>query len=344
MLLAGLDEQLYLGAAAAVVSSPRGVIWSLTCGSTSPDEAWPVDAGTLWDLASLTKPMATAASVLLLASEGAFHLGEELRTHLTGAGESLSGITIRHCLTHTSGLPAWKRLYGRGDSPDAILDRVRHSERERPVGGGYAYSDLGYILLGDLVRQTSGFSLEEFAATRIFSPLRMEDTGYRPVVAESRIAPTRCPDRDRLLRGEVHDGNCDALGGVAGHAGLFSSLNDVVRFAEMVLGGGRLGSVRVLPELVVRAMGRNHNPPGMNGHGLGWFCPPGGFYHGADFFPPDGYGHTGFTGTSILFCPSAGVAVVLLTNRVYWEQDGARFNRFRRRFHNTVAAAIEGLA
>jgi CubicO group peptidase (beta-lactamase class C family) len=218
---------------------------------------------------------------------------------------------------------------------------VRASERSRPPGTGYAYSDLGYLLLGEVVRSVSGQTVAEFAAERIFGPLGMRDTGYLPAAElQPRLAATRCPDRQRVLLGEVHDGNCHTVGGVAGHAGLFGTAGDLVTYARMLLGGGVLEGVRVLSPLAVAQMGRDQNPPGLNGHSLGWFTRPNGYLPAGDFLPDDTFGHTGFTGTSLLICPSLDLAVVLLTNRVYQERDAAAFIRFRRRFHNAVASLV----
>jgi len=333
----GLAGGLYLGAAYRVFSLSRGVLAEGALGLAQEPDV-PAALSTVWDLASITKPVATATSLLVLAQEGAFNLDEEVAAFLPGASPSLAGITLRHCLTHVSGLKSWEQLHSQGLSRAEIVARVRASERQRPIGRGYAYSDLNYILLGEVVEGVSGLSIARFARERIFEPLAMRDTTYLPPPDwTGRIAATRCPDRGRVLIGEVHDGNCDALGGIAGHAGLFGTLDDLQRYSETLLSDGEREGVRILAPLAAREMMRNQNPPGINGHNLGWFTRPNGYLPAGDFLPPDTFGHTGFTGTSLLLSPSLGLGAILLTNRVYMEQDSAEFLKLRRRFHNAAA-------
>ena len=340
LLQRGLEAGLYLGAVYAIVDRDGRVRSQGGVGEAQPGIG--ADPDTVWDLASLTKPLATATSLLILAQEGLLHLDEEVSTFLPGAGGSLSGITLRHCLTHVSGLKAWEKLHSQALSPQAALGRVLTAERSRPPLTGYAYSDLGYILLGEVVGAVAGSAIDHFARRRVFEPLGMASTTYRPgAEMRSRMAATHCPDRGRVLVGEVHDGNCATLGGVAGHAGLFGSSRDLVQYATMLLQAGMGPAGRILCPLAVREMGRNQNPPGLNGHTVGWFTRPSGYLPAGDFLPADTFGHTGFTGTSLLIVPSLGIAVILLTNRVYCEREGGDFLRFRRRFHNAVAGCLE---
>jgi CubicO group peptidase (beta-lactamase class C family) len=337
----GLDRGLYPGAAYLVFRLPDQRLAAGYAGFAQPEAALPVTAETVWDLASLTKPVATATSILILAQEGAFHLDQEVAAFLPGESPSLAGITLRHCLTHTSGLNAWDKLHSSGLTRGEVVARVRAAERQRRPGTGYTYSDLGYILLGEVVESVSGGPLADFARAQIFEPLGMSDTRYLPPEDwRERLAATRCPDRGRVLVGEVHDGNCDAMGGVAGHAGLFGTVRDLLRFARTVLGEGELDGARILCPLAARQMLRNQNPPGVNGHTLGWFIRPNGFLPAGDFLPEDTFGHTGFTGTSLLLTPSLGLVSILLTNRVYQERDSGEFLQFRRRFHNAAAALV----
>lgn len=337
----GLAAGLYLGASYRVLRVGDGVIDAGVAGLAQESPDVPVTPDTVWDLASITKPVATATSILILAQEGRFHLDEEVRMHLGREAPSLTGITLRHCLTHSSGLPSWRRFHSRGLTPEKIRAAVAASERERPIGSGYAYSDLGYLLLGEVVRGVTGRSEAAFARERIFEPLGMRNTRYLPPAEwRARIAATRCPDRGRVLLGEVHDGNCDALGGVAGHAGLFGTAADLLTYASMLLGGGKLNGGRVLCPLAARQMATNQNPAGLNGHTLGCFTRPNAYLPAGDFLPPDTFGHTGFTGTSLLLSPCLGLAVTLLTNRVFHERDAGDFIRFRRRFHNAVAGLL----
>lgn len=337
----GLADGLFLGAAYRVLRKPDQVLASGRMGFAQEEPLTRVLSNTVWDLASLTKPIVTATSILILAEAGEFHLDEEIRRFLPEEAPSLEGITLRHCLTHTSGLKPWEKLHSQDLEREEILRRVRASVPENAPGTAYAYSDLGYILLGEVVEHVTQRTLPQFAEDWVFDPLGMRSTRYLPPEEWTRrLAATRCPDRERVLTGEVHDGNCAAMGGAAGHAGLFGTIDDLTLYARMLLNEGDLDGSRVLSPLAARQMMRNQNPPGLNGHTLGWFTRPNGFLPAADFWPEDTFGHTGFTGTSLLLSPSSGIAAILLTNRVYMENDGSDFLRFRRRFHNAIAALV----
>jgi serine-type D-Ala-D-Ala carboxypeptidase len=342
LLEEGHEQDLYPGGAYRVFRASGKTLGTGYAGQAQEDPAVPVTEETVWDLASLTKPLATATSMLILAQEGIMHLDEEISRYLPGEWPSLAGISLKHCLTHTSGLKAWERLHSQDLDREEIVRRVCRSERQRPVGADYTYSDLGYILLGEAVHTLSGETVAQVARKRVFEPLRMQDTRYLPPPEwRRRIAATRCPDRGRALIGEVHDGNAAAMGGVAGHAGLFGTLGDLERYGRMLLNEGRHDGKRILSPLAARQMARNRNPPGINGHTLGWFMRPNGYLPAGDFLPEDTFGHTGFTGTSLLLSPSLGVGIILLTNRVCQERDAGDFLRFRRRFHNAVAGVLD---
>jgi CubicO group peptidase (beta-lactamase class C family) len=337
----GLRQEYYLTAVYAIVSTDA-LLASRAFGNLAEEGGQSATLETVFDLASLTKPVCTVTSVMALAERGVFHLGEEARAFLgEAAGPQWEGVTLRHLLTHTSGLPAWRKFHSQGLEKREIVARVLATERERPVGSRYVYSDLGFITLGEIVERVTGESLDGFAARAVFTPLGMTDTGFRPGEAlRARLAPTRCPDRARVLAGEVHDGNAASMGGVAGHAGLFAPAGDLVRYAQMVLREGAVDGCAVLSPLAVRAMATPQLDPAVGGATLGWFCAPNGMLPRGDLLPPDTFGHTGFTGTSLLITPSLGIATILLTNRVYFAADAAPFLRFRRRFHNAVAACV----
>jgi CubicO group peptidase (beta-lactamase class C family) len=337
----GLERGLYTAAVYALARSEEVTVlraFGRLCG----EGARPVALDSLFDLASLTKPVATAASLLALAEDGALHLGEEVGRFLPIEGlDPLAGVTLRHLLTHTSGLAAWRRFHSQELGREEILRRVRRAERELPIGARFVYSDLGYVLLGAVVEAVAGEGLETFARRRLFEPLGMADTTFLPPeTLRPRLAATRCPDRARVLVGEVHDGNAAAMEGVAGHAGLFGSAPDLARFARMLLRGGQGEGCRVLGPLTVAAMSRNALATEGGGCSFGWFTPPNGMLPAGDFLPPDAFGHTGFTGTSMVVVPSLDLAAIWLTNRVLQEGDGGEFLRLRRRFHNGVAGAV----
>ena len=279
----------------------------------------PMTVDTIFDCASLTKVVATTNAVMMLVEEGKVRLGDRLTRYLPDFAGGRSPITIEQLLTHYSGLrpdldlePAWSG-YQTG---------VTKAFLEKPVanpGSRFIYSDINYILLGELVREVSGKPLDQFARERIFEPLGMLNSGFRP--AESllpRIAPTERLADGTILRGVVHDPTTRFMGGLAGHAGLFSTADDLSRFARMMLNGGSLDGHRVLTPLAIVKMTTPQSPLGQRARrGLGWdFDSPYSSVRG-DLFLVGSYGHTGFTGTSLWIDPYTKTYVILLTNRVH---------------------------
>ncbi len=280
-----------------------------------------VTADVRYDLASLTKVVATLPAVLQLVSSGELELDRPLRHWFSNAGwfqqPSLADSTVRQLLAHNSGLPNWVPLFTETRDRLLALGRVLQSP-VRDQGGPAVYSDLGFMLLGALVERVTGQRLDRYVEEHVFRPLGMEGTGF-PGLAGGAVssralnivyAPTEyCGWRNRLLVGEVHDENACAWEGVAGHAGLFGTAADLGKYAQAWLDSDpRLGS----PELLQEALKQQSVTVTGEPRGLGWsLAHPGSF---AGDIP--GYGHTGFTGTSIWIDPTAGQFTVLLTNRV----------------------------
>jgi len=289
-----------------------------------PDRV-PMTIETVFDLASLTKPLATAMSIHLLASEKKLALGDPAKRYLPELGDDKSGITIEHLLLHTSGLPAADALASFRDGEAAALKNIGALRLKTAPGTAYKYSDLGFVLLGAIVARASGERLDAFATRRIFAPLKLNDTAFTPGPAlVSRAAPT-CRD-GLVLEGVVHDPRASLLSGIAGHAGLFSTADDLSTIARMLLHGGELDGVRCLPAAVVTKMTTSVQLP--NAHRtLGWDV------HGA------GYGHTGFTGTSLLIDPGSRSAVVLLTSRLHPDEKGD-VSRLRKELDEAARTAI----
>jgi len=313
-----------------------GAIHERAYGRLSYDaEAAQVSSATVFDAASLSKVLATAPAILLLHEDGKLDLDAKLVDYFPEcAGGGKEAITIRHLLTHTSGLaaglpakPAW-----RGDEAAHAMacgQTVTH-----PPGSFFRYSDINYILLGQLVRTLSGMELDVFARERLFGPLRMHHTGYLPLrrIAAAGIAPTHKAPLDTfepllhsdvvdgaLLQGVVHDPTVRRIGGVAGSAGVFSTVGDVARFARMLLGGGTLDGVRVLSPESVRLLTTVQSPPGiaaLRGLGMDIDSPFAQRPRGS-LFPLGSYGHTGFTGCVLWIDPGSRSFYVLLSNRVY---------------------------
>lgn len=338
----GVKDELY----------PGGVLWAarrgvdalvLAAGHTDFSRKMPVDEHTLFDLASLTKPIATAASTLLLCQDGEIHLCQSVTDFFPDRRLAhLSDVTLRHLLTHTSGLPAWKDLYSDGQTRDQAIDQLFGIPLEHEPGTHYTYSCMGYIMLGLVIERASGLGMDEFARTRIFEPLGMTSTTFSPgACAGSSIAATdHCPLRKRLLVGEVHDGNAYVLGGAAGNAGLFSNIVDLARFCRSVLRAGEVTSDDPFGPAVINLMLHKAIPEDVGGQTIGWFCHPNDMLPGGDFVSKAAIGHSGFTGTAIIIDPTSGFAASFLTNRVCRDDDGTRFRHFRRRIYDALLGSV----
>jgi serine-type D-Ala-D-Ala carboxypeptidase len=303
-----------------------------------------VTPDTRYDLASLTKVVATLPSVLNLVAAGEIALDDTVGRFFSNAGwfqsPSLADTTVRSLLAHTAGLPAWRPLFAQLGDRRTALAAVLQSPVERP--GEVVYSDLGFMLLGAIVERVAHERLDAFARREVFEPLGMTATGFGPLTGVPVAATEDCGWRDRVLEGEVHDENAVVWDGVAGHAGLFGTAADVARYARAWLGAdGRLGPAEVLAE-ATREQARS--PDGAL-RGLGWaLAPVPGTVAAAEGFMgvgARGFGHTGFTGTSLWIDPHDGIAVVLLTNRVHPRRGSpAAIQRLRRDVHAAVRAAF----
>tara|TARA_R110002096_G_scaffold16106_34_gene55262 strand:+ start:21833 stop:24106 length:2274 start_codon:yes stop_codon:yes gene_type:complete len=271
-------------------------------------------ADTIYDVASLTKVMATAPSIMKLVERGQLALDQTVNSVLADfEGFGKKGITIRQLLTHTSGLQSGFPKDDRPGSYRKALIRIYESEPKIEPGTATIYSDLNFILLGEIVQKVSGESLASFARREIWAPARMWETGFRPEKnLRSRIAPTEKLGLS-MLRGEVHDPTSRLMGGVTGHAGVFSDVDDVARFARMMLNGGILDGVQVLKGKTVAEMTRIHS----GGRGLGFDLDSSlaELPRGKHFEIGKSYGHTGWTGTGMWVDPSREMLVVLLANR-----------------------------
>jgi len=305
---------------------------------------------TIFDLASLTKPIVTATSLMLLAADGRIDLDDPVAKVLPPFGErGKEAVTIRSLLTHTSGLKPWRpfheallererkkgeRLLGTPAAKEAVLERIYRGALVHEPGEAAVYGDLDFILLGAIVEAVSGLALDDFAASRIFAPLGMNDTRFvrlgdgapeLPDAFRRRFAATEnCPWRGRVLWGEVHDPNAWAMGGVAGHAGLFATADDVMRFAQAVIDTWH-GRSEVFPrEWLVRFLTKNDVPANTT-WALGWDTPTPGASSAGQYFSPTSVGHLGFTGTSLWIDLEREAAVVMLTNRVHLVAKRSKF-------------------
>ena len=313
----------------------NGEVYEKAYGRLSYEAGAEADAaGTMFDAASLTKILATAPSVLLLAEAGKLDLEAPITRYFPECGgNGKDGITVRHLLTHSSGLPAGLPAKPAWEGQAAAHELACAKAVTDAPGTAFRYSDINYILLGQLVQRLSGMPLNEFAQQHIFTPLKMSDTGYLPLskFPPGRIAPTHVPpasetdkalhpglEHGEVLQGVVHDPTSRRMGGVAGSAGVFTTARDIARYARMLLADGELDGVRILSRDSMRLMTTVQSPAGVTARrGMGMdidspFARP----RGA-LFPVGSYGHTGFTGCILWIDPHSRTFYVFLSNRVY---------------------------
>jgi uncharacterized protein YbbC (DUF1343 family)/CubicO group peptidase (beta-lactamase class C family) len=302
--------------------------------------AEPMAADTIFDLASLTKPVATATSIMILAERGKLRLTDPVAQHWPEFGkQGKDKITIEQLLLHVSGLIADNPESDYRDGKDKAFGRICALTPLAEPGQRFIYSDVNYIVLGVLVERLGGCPLDEFAGKNIFAPLGMTDTTYRPPEKfKMRCAPTQ--EREgRPMRGQVHDPRAYALGGVTGHAGLFSTADNLAIYARMLLGGGVYQGKRVLSSDSVRMMTAAHTIPG-GMRAYGWDVDTAYSRNRGELFPVGkSYGHTGFTGTSIWIDPGSETAVIFLSNRVHPDGKG-NVTRLRGQIATLAAAAL----
>lgn len=311
----GVEAGGYPGAS-VVVGRKGFAVWSRGFGTLDWTGRNRVTAQeSLYDLASLTKVVATTTAIMVLFDHGRVALDAPVSRYLPSfTGGLREQVTVRHLLTHHAGLPAGRELWRIAETPADARAAVLASPIRCKPGTCYEYSDLGADLLGFIVEAVTGEPLDAFVQSAVFDRLGMRDTHFQPPTADViRTAPTEiAPPRGYALRGEVHDENAFALGGVAGHAGLFSSATDLAVFAQMLLDGGVSNGVRIVSDSAVALFTRRSA-----GHrALGWDTCDGGAGCG-QFMSERAFGHTGYTGTSLWIDPDRQMFVVLLTNRVH---------------------------
>jgi uncharacterized protein YbbC (DUF1343 family) len=304
-------------------------------------EAMTVD--TIFDLASLTKVVATTTSLMKLFEEGRFRLNDRVTAYIPEFQGGKSDITLRNLFTHFSGLRPDVPLANPWSGYDTGIQLACTDPPAGPPGVRFVYSDINFILLGELVHRLSGQTLADYARDNVFRPLGMKETMFQPPASlRPRIAPTeRWPIKDGApLRGVVHDPTARNMGGIAGHAGVFSTADDLARFAQMMLNQGTLDGVRIASPLTVEKFTEPQSPPDQPIlRGLGWDMDSPYSGNRGELFPIGSYGHTGFTGTSIWIDPSTKTLVILLANSVHPAQRPA-ITSLRAKVATIVAAAV----
>ena len=321
------------------------------------------DAGSLYDIASLTKVVGTTTAAMILVEEGRLDLDAPVVEYLpwwSRGDPTKENVTVRHLLLHRAGLPPFRRFYLDMEGRDAYRTAIGALGLDYEPGTQTVYSDIGFMTLAFIIERLSGQGLDEFLDERVWGPLGMNDTGFRPAEnLQARIAPTEVDTlfRNTHVHGVVHDENAYAIGGVSGHAGLFSNASDLAVLAQTLLGGGWVGGcetgsnesicaagvagpVRLVSEETVESFTRKFDSQASRA--LGWDTPSGRSSAG-DYFTRSAFGHTGFTGTSIWIDPELDLFVVLLTNRVNPTRDNTKHVPLRRAIHDLAALAITDL-
>jgi CubicO group peptidase (beta-lactamase class C family) len=352
--------------AVVLVSKDGKVLYekAFGCRSLMPSKT-PMEIETIFDLASLTKPLATAVAIMILVNEKKLRLDDKFTRIIPMFGVFGKNLTtFRQLLNHSSGLPAWKPFFEeiiKGEKSGRInfvASRAAKSyvleqiHREKPLaapGSQSLYSDLGFMLLAETVEVITGNSLDRFCQERVFKPFGMRGTGFvdltqlrtrRLQPVEEMIAPTEnCPWRKKVLCGEVHDDNAYAMGGVAGHAGLFSSAHDIHAFL-LRMNGCLSGEDKFLPQSLVREFLTKDESVTDSTYALGWDTPSPSGSSSGNLFSPRSVGHLGFTGCSIWWDLEKNCHVILLTNRVHPSRKNDKIKEFRPQVHDLIMKTI----
>lgn len=319
----GLDQEKMPGAV-VVIGRRDGIVFRKAYGyrQTTPEKA-SMTIDTVFDLASLTKPIATATSVMALIQAGKIDIDATVATYLPDfAANGKETITVKHLLTHTGGLIADNSIDDYKSTPEEAFTRIYALKPTAAPGTQFTYSDVGFIVLGQIVKAVSGQDVHQFSQAAIYQPLGMNETGYLPTEPlKSRAAVTQQRE-DRWMRGEVHDPRAWALGGIAGHAGLFSTGDDLAKYAVMMLNGGRLGDVTILHEETFQLMTTAVDVP-RGRRTPGWDARSGFSSNRGDLMSSKAFGHGGFTGTGIWIDPEQNLFVLFLSNRVHPDGKGS---------------------
>jgi CubicO group peptidase (beta-lactamase class C family) len=337
----------------AVVGTKDRIIAQYAVGSLDWAPSPKPDEHTMWDMASLSKVMGMTSAMMQLVAQHRVPLDDPLQKYFPDwTGPNKEKVTLRHLLTHTSGLPAFKAYDEITHDPDSLAKLMFSTPLDTLPGAKMVYSDIGAYMAGRVVEKVSGQTLDAYVHDHVFGPLKMTETMYKPPASLiDRIAPTEIdPRRGGLVRGKVHDERAYYLGGVSAHAGIFSSAHDLARFARMYLNGGTLDGVRVLDAAMISQFTK-YVDSSFSNRGIGWQKPD---LPGQQFASPSAawagqlmshaaFGHTGFTGTSIAIDPPNNTFIILLTNRVNPTRNNNKITAVRRQLADGVMSIVRGV-
>jgi CubicO group peptidase (beta-lactamase class C family) len=362
-----VERRVFPGATAIVRRGADVVFEGVFGFRTLVPEPRPMKIETVFDLSSLTKVLATTVAMMMLAREEKIRLDDRVTRFFPNFGvHGKDRVTFRHLLAHCSGLAAWRPFYkligdiergGRVNfmsSPGArqwTYEEIHREKPEAPLGTKAIYSDLNFIILGEAIEQAAGVSLHRFCHERIYRALGLAATGYIDIslartrklepVQEMFAATENCPSRKRLLIGEVDDENAFAMGGVAGHAGLFAPIREVDRLGAELIACYK-GRSTLIPQKIMREFWTRDAIVAGSTWALGWDTPSPNHSSSGHHFPPTAVGHLGFTGTSIWIDPEREIAASILTNRVHPSRDNQAIREFRPKIHDLIMETILG--
>lgn len=349
---AAIERKDFPGATLLVARKGKIVMREAFGKSQWVPEDKPMQIDMIFDLASVTKPVATATSIMILVEQGRIRLWDKVKefipefsTYVDEDGNPGEDARIWHLLTHTSGLPPYtpakevEKKFGNPCSMDSLVKHIALLKKTDPPGTAFHYSCLGFITLAEILDRITGQTLSEFSVKHIYKPLKMEHTFYNPTETfKEKCVPTEVIDGKPLI-GIVHDPLARLQGGISGNAGLFSTVDDLAIFAQMMLNKGTFKGTRILSPLTVERMTSVYPEVEFSGRGLGWDLNSAYSTNGGDLFGPVSYGHSGYTGTSIWIDPETETFVIFLTNRVH-PSDGGAVLSLRSRIANIVASSI----
>jgi CubicO group peptidase (beta-lactamase class C family) len=345
ILQEAIENQSFPGASVAITHSAK-LVGLRTVGRFTYDQGSPqVTTDSVFDLASVSKVVATTSMAMILYERGLLNLEMPVVGVLPEFGGGSSGddlrrreVTFRMLLAHSSGLPAYERLYLRAPTKDELVRETLLVPLKAAPGTHWEYSDIGFILLGLALERIAEDTLDRFCQREVFGPLGMLQTSFNPPSSwKSQIPPTADDQtfRKRIIQGEVQDENAGVMGGVAGHAGVFSSAAHVATFAHAMLSGG----LPIVRSETLAVFTRRENSPAGTSRALGWDTPSAPSQSGK-YFSPESFGHLGYTGTSLWIDPQRKLSVTLLTNRTWPDCSNQAIREIRPRFHDAVLESL----
>jgi CubicO group peptidase (beta-lactamase class C family) len=343
ILMNAIDNKAFPGAV-VLVSKDSKIIYEKPFGHLTYDKnSASVSNNTIYDIASLTKVVATTTSAMICYDRKLFSLDDQVAMYLPAfAKNGKENVTIKNLLLHNSGLPAFKRFYGKYNSEEEVIDALYSIEIDYETGTKTVYSDLGMIVFGKLIEKVTGEKLDQFCKEEIFQPLQMKNTYFNPPDSlKYKIAPTEYDDywRNKLVWGTVHDENSALMGGIAGHAGVFSTANDLSHLLQMLLNGGKYNSEQLINPETIKLFTKRYSS--QSTRALGWDTKSKKGSSAGALFDNTSFGHTGFTGTSIWVDPTRELFVIFLTSRIHPTRENKQLFKIRPALHNAIMESID---